>query len=74
MYYFRQGHLPLEEDRESYQTDYLTSADQEILDQLVNMPLLGEAKTAIWLVINFWFGYVAYQKLLYFVVFYIFLT
>lgn len=38
---FRQGHLPLEDGR-VYQAGHLTSADQEIPDQLVKIPFLEE--------------------------------
>lgn len=44
MDYFRAGHLPLEGNRVF--SDYLTSVDQEIIDQF-KIPLLGENETAI---------------------------
>ena len=44
---FRQGHLPLLGWQVSYQVDYITSADQVILEWLVKITFLGEAETAI---------------------------
>lgn len=44
MDYFRPGHLSLEGKRVF--SDYLTSVDQEIVDQF-KIPLLGENETTI---------------------------
>lgn len=44
---FRQGHLPLWGWQMSYQVDYITSADQVILEWLIKITFLGEAETAV---------------------------